>query len=75
MPKDYNDADVKFMQMMIPHHEKAVIMAHKVLSSGENAAVATLAKSISSAQIREIVIMERWLKERGIAVSASMPGM
>jgi len=44
---EFNEADVMFVQMMIPHHEQAVDMSDMVLSkSGINPEVEALAKQI-----------------------------
>lgn len=74
---DFNEADVAFIQGMIPHHEAAIVMAAKVLKSGQNAEVKALAKGIVSAQDREISQMEAWLKAREIKAKpgGGMAGM
>ena len=47
---EFNEADVMFVQMMIPHHEQAVDMSDMVLSkSGINPEVEALAKQIKAA--------------------------
>lgn len=53
--------DAAFMRMMIPHHQGAVAMAHAELEHGKDPALKTLAKSIISAQQREISQMRRHL--------------
>lgn len=58
-----NKADVKFVQDMIEHHEMALNMAEKVLDKGKDKWVAKLARSIISAQKKEIADMKDWLKE------------
>ncbi|MFM8852341.1 MAG: DUF305 domain-containing protein, partial [Acidimicrobiaceae bacterium] len=55
--KFFNQADQKFVQEMIPHHEQAVVMSEMVSNvevSGETAALAT---EIISAQASEIELM------------------
>ena len=62
----FNEADVIFAQMMIPHHEQAVDMSDMVLSkSGINHEVQALAKQIKAAQQPEIDMMNAWLEAWG----------
>lgn len=61
-----NDADVMFAQMMIPHHEQALVMSRIVLDKdGVDPAVVDLATRIESAQEPEIATMEGFLDEWG----------
>ncbi|MDA2966296.1 MAG: DUF305 domain-containing protein [Actinomycetota bacterium] len=61
----FNDADVMFAQMMIPHHEQAIELADMALDptlmAGEQ--VKTLAAQIKSAQDPEIDLMTQWLTD------------
>jgi len=62
----FNEADVMFVQMMIPHHEQAVDMSDMALSkSGINPEVEALAKQIKAAQQPEIDMMNAWLETWG----------
>ncbi|MBP8918593.1 MAG: DUF305 domain-containing protein [Micropruina sp.] len=61
-----NAADVMFAQMMIPHHEQAVVMSDAMLAKpGISADVTTLATQIKNAQQPEIDQMRGWLKTWG----------
>ena len=63
---DVNDADVMFVQMMIPHHDQAVAMSDMILAkSGLKPDVQALAKQIKAAQQPEIDTMNGWLKAWG----------
>ncbi len=62
------DADVMFVQQMIPHHQQAVVMADLALDPTHQAspAVQDLAGRIKAAQTTEIADMQSWLKEWGV---------
>ncbi|MFY7065860.1 DUF305 domain-containing protein [Nocardiopsis changdeensis] len=65
---EFNDADVHFAQMMIPHHEQAVAMADLAQTrAGEE--VADLAERIRDAQGPEIEQMTGLLKSWGADTS------
>ena len=74
-PPHWSDADVKFMQGMIMHHEQAVEMTAMMASRTENKPLRELGAKISSSQSDEIRFMQRWLAARGEATSMEMPGM
>jgi uncharacterized protein (DUF305 family) len=59
----FNDADVMFAQMMIPHHEQAIEMSDIALDPtvGASDAVKALATSIKAAQDPEIATMTGFL--------------
>lgn len=68
--KVFNDADVIFTEMMIPHHQQAVEMSDLILAkTGVDAEVKTLAEQIKGAQQPEIDTMNALLKAWG----ATMP--
>ncbi|MFE5831806.1 DUF305 domain-containing protein [Streptomyces sp. NPDC056488] len=58
----FNDADVMFAQMMIPHHEQALEMAELARGRAEDAGVKKLVAAIERAQDPEIRRMRAWLK-------------
>ena len=82
---DFNDADVMFAQMMIPHHEQAIEMSEIALdpASGASAAIQDLAIRIRDAQDPEIELMKGFLAtwgapvtpEDGVDHSTMMEGM
>ncbi|HET7476894.1 MAG TPA: DUF305 domain-containing protein [Dermatophilaceae bacterium] len=65
--------DVRFAQLMIPHHEQAIEMAELALrSSSASAAVKGLAGQIKDAQDPEITTMTGWLRQWGAPTAAAM---
>ncbi len=70
-----NDADVMFVQGMIPHHRQAVEMAELAAGGTENEAVLDLATRIGSGQQPEIDTMTGLLQEWGVEVPAEGEGM
>ncbi|MER5968096.1 DUF305 domain-containing protein [Streptomyces sp. NPDC002057] len=69
-PGAFNDADVMFAQMMIPHHEQALEMAELAEGRAEDPEVKKLVAAIERAQDPEIQKMKAWLKGWGRPVSA-----
>ncbi|MEV6247584.1 DUF305 domain-containing protein [Streptomyces sp. NPDC051742] len=70
----FNDADVMFAQMMIPHHEQALEMAGLAEGRAEDAEVKKLVAAIEQAQDPEIQKMKAWLKGWGKPESAGHGG-
>lgn len=72
---EHNQADVRFVRMMIPHHKQAVRMAEIVLSKeGLDPDVRRMAEKIKSAQGPQIEKMRSWLNawNAGPAMSIEM---
>ena len=74
--ESHNDADVRFAQMMIPHHQQAIEMSDMLLAKqGIDPRVASLANDIKAAQGPEIEQMQGWLSEWGVSSTpGNMPG-
>ncbi|MFB7213885.1 DUF305 domain-containing protein [Streptomyces sp. NPDC056255] len=75
----FNDADVKFAQQMIPHHQQAIEMAKLADGRAADPEIKKLATAIEKAQDPEIETMKGWLKSWGKPLPSSsmgdMPGM
>lgn len=71
---DFNDADVTFVQGMIPHHQQAVEMAMLAETRAESAEVKDLAARIKGAQDPEIEQMQGYLKDWGQDEASGMGG-
>lgn len=69
----FNDQDIMFAQMMIPHHAQAVDMAEMILAKDAiNPQVTGLAEKVHDAQGPEIALMASWLE--GWGESTEVPG-
>jgi uncharacterized protein (DUF305 family) len=80
----WSEADVRFLQGMIPHHAQALEMTALAESRAARADVRLVAQRITVSQQDEIAQMQRWLRARGQAIPdahahhtshAAMPGM
>ncbi|USQ86837.1 DUF305 domain-containing protein [Streptomyces phaeoluteigriseus] len=60
---DFNDTDVTFAQMMIPHHQQALEMARLADGRASDSEVKDIAAKIEQAQEPEITTMQGWLKD------------
>ncbi|ABM14477.1 MULTISPECIES: DUF305 domain-containing protein [Mycolicibacterium] len=68
----HNDADVAFLQQMIPHHAQAIGMSDLLVTKSDAAPqVAAQAVSISSRQASEIEMMRGWLALWGVGPAAA----
>ncbi|MFF8275857.1 DUF305 domain-containing protein [Streptomyces lateritius] len=73
-PGAFNDADVTFAQLMIPHHQQALEMAGLADGRAEDTELKKLAVGIEKAQGPEIEKMKAWLKSWGRPESAGHNG-
>ena len=64
------EADVLFLQAMIPHHRAAIAMAEAVLDRTDRREVRRLAQGIVAAQASEIAGMEDLLRRKGAPTPA-----
>lgn len=72
----FNEADVSFAQMMIPHHEQALEMAELADGRASDAQIKSIAAKIAKAQDPEITTMKGWLQSWGKPEAmGDMPGM
>ena len=67
--------DAMFAQMMIPHHEQAVVMSELAATRASSPEIQALAAEIQAAQQPEIDQMKAWLTEWGIPVMSGMDAM
>jgi uncharacterized protein (DUF305 family) len=65
------EADVLFLELMIPHHEAAVPMAEAVLAETEREEVERLAGAIAASQQGEIELMRGLLNQRGVSAEVA----
>lgn len=68
---EFNEADVAFMQMMVPHHAQAIEMAKLARDRAAHRRVQLLAERIRAAQGPEILMMASWLQERNMQVPSA----
>ena len=67
----HTDADVRFIQGMIPHHQQALEMAALVPGRTAREDLRRMAERITVSQRDEIATMERWLRARGQPLPAA----
>lgn len=72
--KPPTDAEVRFVQMMIPHHQQAVEMSVLAPGQASNAKVKALADRIDKGQAGEISAMQSWLKSVGKSTAGNGGG-
>jgi uncharacterized protein (DUF305 family) len=73
--QQHNQADVTFVQHMIPHHQQAIEMSDIVLAKqGIDPRVIDLANRIKAAQGPEISQMQSWLSQWAVPSMPMTPG-
>jgi uncharacterized protein (DUF305 family) len=70
----YSEADVRFLQMMIPHHAQALEMTALVPSRSTRQDVRLTAQRIEVSQQDEIAMMQRWLRARRVEAAGAGAG-
>ncbi|WP_394739301.1 DUF305 domain-containing protein [Natronococcus roseus] len=63
---EFNEADVMFMQGMIPHHEQAIEMAELIPGRSDSRELCELGPEIIDVQQAEIEQLHEWLSEAGV---------
>lgn len=72
----YDSSSVMFAQMMIPHHEQAVLISKWALKQSSNASVKKLAAKIIAEQSPEIAQMKKWISANAmLGMDMPMQGM
>lgn len=64
------DAEVKFLRLMIRHHEGALAMAEPMLNDGR-AEIRTFARTVKATQSGEIALMKTFLEQRGASANTT----
>ena len=57
---EYSAEDINFAEMMIPHHEQAIVMSDIALTNSSSEDILVLAQEIKAAQSPEIELMKSW---------------
>jgi len=70
---NYTDADVKFMQGMIHHHNQALLMVAMIPTHTTTVQLAELGRKIDLSQTVEMTSMKAWLTDRHQDVPMIMP--
>jgi len=55
--------DLRFINMMIPHHQGAIVMATDALAKSQRPEIKKLAQSIITSQQQEIAQMQQWRRQ------------
>ncbi|MFD7782259.1 DUF305 domain-containing protein [Streptomyces nojiriensis] len=67
------DAEVLYLQLMIPHHQGGVAMAQAAVKQARDPQVKALAEGIVRAQQSEVDLMTQMLTRRGAMPASTMP--
>ena len=57
----HNDTDVRFLQMMLAHHEQGLQMVRLAEDRADRAEVRALAQAVAATQADEVTVMKSWL--------------
>jgi uncharacterized protein (DUF305 family) len=68
-------AEIKFLQLMIRHHQGGVMMAEEVLVKNPREVVKNLASGVVRGQKIDIIAMTEYLEKRGAKPLAPLPPM
>lgn len=72
----YDSASVHFAQMMITHHQQAVLISRWALKQGNNSALKKLASRIVGQQSSEIQQMKKWIpSNESMGMEMTMQGI
>ncbi len=71
----HTEADILFMQGMLVHHAQAMVMTALVTDRTGSQNIRLLAQRIELSQGDEMLLMERWLQERGAEVPTTSGAM
>ena len=66
------DAEIRFLQLMIRHHEGGIIMARALMARSDRRELVQMAKSVEEGQLAEIAQMRNMLAARGAQPLASI---
>ena len=66
------DAEIRFLQLMIRHHEGGIIMARALMALSDRRELVQMAKSIDEGQRAEIALMRNMLAARSAQPLASI---
>jgi len=72
----YDSSSVHFAQMMITHHQQAVLISRWALKQGSNSALKKLASKIVGQQSSEIEQMKKWIpSNQSMGMEMTMQGI
>ncbi len=69
------EAEIKFLQLMIRHHQGGIFMAQDVLDKASSVQVKRVAQAVINAQTFDIDAMTSMLEKRGTKPSSPLPKM
>ena len=70
LPDTFNDTDVMFLQMLVPHHELGVELASLAATRATGDDVRTFAAAVEATQADELADMKEWLSDWNQPVAA-----